>query len=57
MAYFIYDGKKHSISNLKNMEKRCSCNADYYTFIENPINLQIKRGKNQQYLKAQQMNP
>ena len=45
MAYFIYDGKKHPISNFKNIEKRCSCDTDYYTLIANPIHLILKKGK------------
>ncbi|MED3909069.1 hypothetical protein P4597_07700 [Peribacillus simplex] len=57
MAYYIYNGKKHSISNLKNMEKRCSCNADYYTFIENPINIQLKKGKEPTVFKSTTKEP
>ncbi|WP_409304711.1 hypothetical protein [Peribacillus sp. SCS-155] len=45
MTYFIYDDKKHSISNFKNMEKRCTCDTDHYTLIENPISIILKEGK------------
>ncbi|HDR7287999.1 hypothetical protein SIL04_17000 [Bacillus cereus group sp. BfR-BA-00331] len=45
MAYYIYEGKKHSISNFNNLDKRCTCESDYYTLIKNPIRIRLKEGK------------
>ncbi len=39
------------------MEERCSCNADYYTFIENPINIQLKKGKEPTVFKSTTKEP
>ncbi|GEM_PF-5343147 len=45
MAYLVVRGKKQSISNWGNMDKRCSCDANYYTLLMNPIYIVLRAGK------------
>lgn len=57
MAYLIYEGKKHILTNLKNIDKRCSCNSDHYTYIINPIQVMLKEGKEPTLFKTTTKEP
>lgn len=48
MAYYIKDGKKISITSMKNHIKRCMCDGPNMVYIENPIYLALKEGKEPQ---------
>ncbi len=57
MVYYIKDGKKISISNFKNMNKRCNCDTDYYSEIANPIQVVLKKGKEPILFKSSTNDP
>ncbi len=58
MAYFIdNDGNKHIVSNFKNMDQRCVCGEDYYTYIKNPIRIGLRPMKNPTVFKSTDHSP
>jgi len=44
MAYLMVNGEKHNISNFDNIDSRCTCESDHYTYIKNPIRIGLRSG-------------
>lgn len=57
MAYYTRADKKYSVSNFKNIENRCTCNSDFYTYIANPIRVILKEGKEPTLFKSTTNEP